>query len=196
MAMRIFYPAIRPTLVGLCFFSILLGVFYPAFSTVLIRTFFAKEADASLITKSEEENFGSKYIGQSFSKHEYFWGRISATSTNPYDASASKGSNFSVHNPELLEQAKKRIAALKEADPENNLQIPVDLVTASASGLDPHISLAAAEYQVARIAKQRKISADQVRKIIERATISRQFGIFGEPCVNVLEANLALDGKI
>lgn len=196
MKMRNFYPAIRPTLASLLLFSLLLGVLYPATSTLIIRSFFSKQADASLIMQNETQAIGSKYIGQNFTQPEYFWGRISATSKNPYDASASKGSNLSVRNPELLEQIKKRIDDLKKADPNNNAPIPVDLVTASASGLDPHISLAAAEYQIARIAKARKISEEEIRKAVNIATTTRQWGIFGEPCVNVLQANLALDGKI
>jgi K+-transporting ATPase ATPase C chain len=136
---------------------------------------------------------GSSLIGQNFSEPQYFWGRLSATSPNPYNAQASGGSNFGPSNPALTDAAKGRIAALKEADPTNAAPIPADLVTASASGLDPHISPAAAAYQVERVAKARHLPVDSVKKLVAENTKGPSLGLFGEPVVNVLELNLALD---
>jgi K+-transporting ATPase ATPase C chain len=133
-------------------------------------------------------------IGQSFDDPHYFWGRLSATAPYPYNAAASTGSNLGPTNPALTDEVKARIAALKAADPSNNSPIPVDLVTSSGSGLDPNISVAAAIYQIPRVAKARGLSVDVVRALVDRFTHGRQFGILGEPRVNVLELNLALAG--
>jgi K+-transporting ATPase ATPase C chain len=132
-------------------------------------------------------------IGQQFDQEGYFWGRLSATQPSPYNGSASSGSNYGPSNEELLTNIKKRIEALKKSDPENNMSIPVDLVTYSASGLDPHISQAAALYQVPRVARQRHISEGKLQETVNRFTEGRQFGFLGEPGVNILGLNLALD---
>ena len=159
---------------------------------------FPHQANGSLILK-DGKAVGSELIGQSFDDPKYFWGRLSATGTFPYNAfnaenlTASSGSNYGPLNPALLEAVKARIAALKAADPGNTAPIPVDLVTASGSGLDPNISVAAALYQVPRVARARGLSEEAVRALVNQYTVGRQFGILGEPRVNVLELNLALD---
>jgi K+-transporting ATPase ATPase C chain len=150
------------------------------------------KANGSLIVK-DGKPVGSSLIGQSFSDPKYFWGRPSATGPMPNNASASSGSNQGPTNPALMDAVKGRVQALRDADPGNSQPVPVDLVTASASGLDPHISPAAAEYQLARVARLRILKPEVVRKLVEEHTEGRQFGIFGEPRVNVLELNLALD---
>jgi len=160
---------------------------------------FPGQANGSLILK-DGKAVGSELIGQSFDDPKYFWGRLSATGTFPYNAfnadnlTASSGSNYGPLNPALMDAVQARIDALKAADPENTAPIPVDLVTASGSGLDPHISVAAALYQVARVARERGLSEDTVRALVEQYTEGRQFGFLGEPRVNVLKLNLALDG--
>ncbi|MDE2309569.1 MAG: potassium-transporting ATPase subunit KdpC, partial [Betaproteobacteria bacterium] len=141
----------------------------------------------------EGKPVGSSLIGQSFSDPRYFWGRPSATGPMPNNASASSGSNLGPTNPALMEAVKARVQALRDADPGNQQPVPVDLVTASGSGLDPHISPAAAEYQLARVARVRNFNPDAVRKLVAEHTEGRQFGILGEPRVNVLKLNLALD---
>jgi K+-transporting ATPase ATPase C chain len=150
------------------------------------------KANGSLIVK-EGKSIGSSLIGQSFSDPKYFWGRPSATGPVPNNAAASSGSNLGPTNPALIDAVKARVQALRDADPGNQQTVPVDLVTASASGLDPHISPAAAEYQLARVARVRNLNADVVHKLVAEYTEGRQFGILGEPRVNVLELNLALD---
>lgn len=186
---------IRPALVLFILFTALFGAAYPAISTAIVKLLFPTESTGSLIEK-DGITLGSKLIGQNFSDPKYFWGRLSATSPYAYNASASSGSNLGIANPDLLKAVKGRIDDLKKADPENNNPIPVDLVTASGSGLDPHISPASAQYQLARVARVRGISEDEVNKLINQYTTGRQFGIFGEPTVNVLMLNLALDGNI
>lgn len=179
--------AIRPALVSLLFFTLLCGGVYPLLITGAGRALFPHESGGSLL-----EEYGSELIGQNFSKPGYFWSRPSAAS---YNGAASTGSNLGMANPAQLEAVKTRIAALKAADPTNDSPIPVDLVTASGSGLDPHISVEAAEYQAARIARARGKKPEEIRALVDRYTQGRQFGIFGEPRVNVLKLNLALDGK-
>lgn len=186
---------IRPALVLFILFTVLFGAAYPAISTAVVKVLFPEKAEGSLITK-DGKVLGSKLIGQNFSDPKYFWGRLSATSPHAYNATASSGSNMGAANPDLLKAVKGRIDALKKTDPDNNKKIPVDLVTASGSGLDPHISPAAAEYQLARVAKVRGINENEVKRLINQYTTGRQFGILGEPAVNVLMLNLALDGKI
>jgi len=183
---------IKSSIAMLLFFTLLTGIVYPLIVTGVAQITFPKMANGWLIYK-DENVVGSKLIGQQFDQPEYFWGRLSATSGFPYNASASGGSNFSVLNPNLEVQVAKRIDELKLADPSNTAPIPVDLVTASASGLDPNISLAAALYQANRVASARNIDIDTVMQLIDQNTKPRWLGIFGEPVVNVLMLNLALD---
>jgi K+-transporting ATPase ATPase C chain len=183
---------LRPALVMLGVFTIITGIIYPLLITGVVQGVFARQANGSLIVKNGTA-VGSELIGQQFDQPQYFWGRLSDTSNEPYNASASGGSNYSVLNPLLEKQVRARIDALKADDPANMLPIPVDLVTASASGLDPDISLAAAQYQAARVAKARNMDISQVMKLIDQNTSGRWLGIFGEPNVNVLKLNLALD---
>jgi K+-transporting ATPase ATPase C chain len=171
--------------------TVLTGVIYPLTVTGLAQALFRDRANGSLISDNGEV-VGSELIGQPFSDPRYFWGRLSATE---YDAAASSGSNYGPTNPALLEAIQARIDALKEVDPDNQEPIPVDLVTASGSGLDPHISIAAAQYQIPRVARYRGLSEDEVSALVDRFTEGRQFGILGEPRVNVLKLNLALDER-
>lgn len=183
---------IRPVLVMLVAFTLITGVVYPALVTVIAQIAFPHEANGSLIVQNEKP-VGSELIGQNFSQPQYFWGRLSATAPTPYNAAASSGSNLGPSNPALVEAAKSRIEALQKA---GNLQMesfPVDLVTASGSGLDPHISPAAAEFQVPRVAAVRRMSEEEVRRLVHQHTEARQLGILGEPRVNVLRLNMALD---
>jgi len=182
---------IRPALLMLVVLTVITGVLYPLLITGIAQVAFPRQANGSLIVRNHEV-VGSSWIGQPFSSPRYFWGRLSATAP-PYNAGASSGSNYGPLNPALVEAAKARIDALRAADPEARGPIPVDLVTASGSGLDPHISLAAAEYQVARVAKARGLSPEVVRARIAQSTTGRFLGVIGEPVVNVLELNLALD---
>jgi len=183
---------LRPALVALVLLTAITGVIYPLAVTGLAQAFFPHQANGSIIMKGERA-LGSELIGQPFDDPQYFWGRLSATSPFPYNAAASSGSNLGPLNPDLIKMAQARIGALRAADPANTTPIPVDLVTASASGLDPHISLAAALYQVPRVARARGLGEDQVRSLVMQFTEGRQFGILGEPRVNVLKLNLALD---
>jgi len=160
--------------------------------TALAQLFFPEQANGSIIMK-DNKPAGSSLIGQPFDDPKYFWGRPSATAPFPYNSASSGGSNLSQTNPDLVKQAKGRIDALREADPQSATQVPIDLATASGSGLDPHISPAAAEYQVKRIAGARGIDESAVRSFVAKYTDGRQFGILGEPRVNVLKLNLALD---
>jgi K+-transporting ATPase ATPase C chain len=168
------------------------GVLYPLAATGLAQLIFPGQAEGSLIVKNGRP-VGSALIGQSFTGPKYFWGRPSATAPNPYNATASSGSNQGPTNPALTEPVKQRIAALRAADPGNKAPVPVDLVTASGSGLDPEISPAAAQYQLARVARARGLSPARVQALVTACTRGRQFGLLGEPRVNVLELNLALD---
>jgi K+-transporting ATPase ATPase C chain len=186
---------LRTNFVLFIFLTLLLGVVYPGICTVLVQGGFPKETQGSLIEK-DGHVLGSELIGQNFSGPKYFWGRLSATSPQAYNASASSGSNMSPANPALLDAVKARVDALRKVDPENKQPIPVDLVTASGSGLDPHISPAAAEYQAMRVAKARGLSPEAVAMLVKKHTQDRQFGILGEPRVNVLMLNLDLDGKL
>ena len=169
--------------------TLLTGVIYPLAVTGIAQALFRHQANGSLISDNGEI-IGSQLIGQPFSDPRYFWGRLSATG---YDAADSSGSNYGPTNPALLEAIQARIDALKAVDPDNEEPIPVDLVTSSASGLDPDISPAAAQYQVPRVARYRGLSEEQVSALVGRFTKGRQFGILGEPRVNVLKLNLALD---
>ncbi len=173
-------------------FTFLLGFAYPEITTLIAQKLFTSKAGGSLITKNDEI-IGSELIGQNFSDPKYFWGRVSKTSPYPYNAAGSSGSNLSPASTDLLASVKERVANLKKFDPNNTKKIPIDLVTSSASGLDPHISPEAAEYQVDRIASIRKINKEKLLLLIKEYTKDRQFGILGEPTVNVLMLNLALD---
>lgn len=183
---------LRPALALLIIFSVFLGLGYPLLMTGISQLLFPFEANGSILRK-DGTAVGSALIGQPFSSASYFWGRLSATVAMPFDASASAGSNLGPTNPALAQAAASRIAALKAADAQNPLPIPVDLVTASGSGLDPHLSPAGAYYQVGRIARERKLPEAAVLRLIEQHIQGRTLGIFGEPRVNVLELNLALD---
>lgn len=183
---------LRPAFVLFAVLTLLCGLLYPYAITGIGQIAFASQADGSLVLRGGQP-VGSSLIGQAFSSPKYFWGRPSATSPMPNNASASSGSNQGPLNPALIDAVKGRIDALKAADPTNTAPIPVDLVTASASGLDPEISMAAAYYQAGRIARARQLPDNEVRNIIDQHRESRYFGFFGEPRVNVLALNLALD---
>jgi potassium-transporting ATPase KdpC subunit len=183
---------LRPALVMLVLMTAITGLVYPLAVTGIAQTVFPKQANGSLIER-DGEALGSELVGQPFSDPKYFWSRASATAPYPYNAAASSGSNLGPTNPALAKAVAARIQALREADPANQRAVPVDLVTASASGLDPHISPAAAEYQVARVAKARGADPSEVRALVAQHTVGRQLGVLGEPRVNVLELNLALD---
>lgn len=183
---------IRPALMTLFILTILTGLVYPLVVTGIAQLIFPARANGSLIVHNGQ-TVGSTLIGQQFDDPKYFWGRLSATGKYPYNAAASSGSNLGPTNPALLDEVKARIAALKAADPSNTQPIPVDLVTSSGSGLDPNISIAAALYQVPRVAKIRGLSESAVRVLVDRSTQGRQLGFLGEPRVNVLGLNLALD---
>lgn len=173
-------------------FVLITGLIYPFLLTGAAQLIFNSQANGSLITL-HGKSYGSRLIGQPFDDPKYFWCRLSATTPDPYNAAASSGSNYGPLNPALKDAIQERIKALKSTDPDNTLPIPVDLVTCSASGLDPHISIAAASYQSFRVARYRKMTVDEVNALIERFTEGRQFGVLGEPRVNVLLLNLALD---
>jgi potassium-transporting ATPase KdpC subunit len=183
---------IKPALLMLLFFTVLTGIAYPLLVTFSAQILFPAQANGSLII-SDKQTLGSELVGQPFTRPDYFWGRPSATSPYFYNAGASSGSNLGPTNPALVEVVKARIAALQAVDPDNKALVPVDLVTASGSGLDPHISPAAAEYQVNRIAKLRKIDPGKLRELVQSHTDGRQWSLLGESRVNVLRLNLALD---
>jgi K+-transporting ATPase ATPase C chain len=189
----------RPALVALVTLTIITGVIYPLVVTGVAQVAFPYQANGSIVRDASGHPVGSALIGQQFDDPKYFWGRLSATEPVPYTAfngdklTGSSGSNYGPLNPALKDAVQARIDALKAADPANTLPIPVDLVTASGSGLDPQISPAAAEYQISRVAKARSLDAEKVRELVAQHTEGRTFGILGEPRVNVLELNLALD---
>ncbi|MDE2028909.1 MAG: potassium-transporting ATPase subunit KdpC [Candidatus Omnitrophica bacterium] len=187
-----FFVQLRTALIAFILFSIITGVLYPLMVTGIAQTLFHEKAQGSLIRSSHGKILGSSLIGRNFSDPKYFWGRLSAA-TPAYNASASSGSNLGPSNPALLEEVKARIAALKRVDPGNHDPIPVDLVTSSGSGLDPHISPAAALYQLDRVARARRLTPAEVQGIVDQHTQARFLGLLGEPVVNVLEVNLALD---
>ncbi len=186
------FTYLRIGLLMLIVFSAITGVLYPLAVTGIAQLLFPTQANGSLIELHGNLK-GSALIGQPFSEPKYFWGRISATTPFPYNAQGSSGSNLGPTNPALLDQVKARIAALHAADPSKQGPIPVDLVTASGSGLDPQISPAAAEYQIGRVARARHLNENVVRALVQKYTTNRQLGFLGEPRVNVLELNLALD---
>lgn len=184
---------IRPALVALLLLSLITGVVYPAAITGVSAALFPRQAGGSRLLAGDTL-LGSALIGQEFTEPGYFWSRPSATGPVAYNGASSSGSNLGPSNPALHEAIVARVAALRAADPSRTEPVPVDLVTASGSGLDPHITPAAAEYQVSRVATVRGIPEDSVRTLVARSTEGRQFGILGEPRVNVLRLNLALDG--
>jgi K+-transporting ATPase ATPase C chain len=186
-----FIRQLKTSILALAVFSVLTGLIYPLAIHAVAQLCLAYKANGSLILR-DGKAIGSELIGQPFDDPKYFWGRLSATDT-PYNASNSSGSNLGPLNPALIKAAQARIDALKKADPDNAKRIPVDLVTSSASGLDPHISPAAAYYQAARVATARGVPEDDIRNLIHSKTQGRYLGILGEHRVNVLELNLALD---
>lgn len=183
---------IRPAIVSLLLLTLLTGFIYPLVVTGVAQAAFPGQANGSLLANGDKK-IGSELIGQAFSDPRYFWGRLSATGPVAYNAAASSGSNLGPTNPALFKAVQARIDALHAADPDNTLPIPVDLVTASGSGLDPQISPAAAQYQVQRVAKARHVDAKIVQQLVDNYTEGRQFGFLGEPRVNVLKLNVALD---
>src|SRR5258706_6384329 len=190
---------LRPAIVALAILTIITGVIYPLVVTGIAQVIFPHQANGSLIAGADGRPVGSALIGQQFDAPQYFWGRLSATGPVPYTAfnadklTGSSGSNYGPLNPALKDAVQARIDALKAADPGNTAAIPVDLVTASGSGLDPHISPAAAAYQAPRVARARGLTVEQVQQLVAQHTDGRQFGFLGEPRVNVLQLNLALD---
>ena len=183
---------LRPAISLFVLLSIVTGVFYPLLVTGVARLAFPAAASGSLIVR-EGKPIGSELIGQNFTEPKHFWGRPSATAPQPYNAAASSGSNLGPLNPALAAAVKARIDALRAADPGNPRPVPIDLVTASASGLDPHISPAAADYQVERVARSRQLDPQTVRQLIAQYSEGPDLGVFGETRVHVLRLNLALD---
>jgi len=185
---------LRPAISLFVLLSAITGIVYPVAVTGISKALFADAAAGSLVVR-DGKPVGSTLIGQNFAEPKYFWGRPSATSPQPYNGTASGGSNQGPLNPALVDAVKGRVEALHAADPGNARPVPIDLVTASASGLDPHISPAAAAYQVERVARIRHIKVDKVAALVVQNTEGRQLGLFGEPRVNVLKLNLALDAQ-
>lgn len=194
------FAQLRAAIVSLALFTLITGVAYPLIVTGVAQAAFPMQANGSIVRR-EGKDVGSSLVGQSFDDPKYFWGRLSATAdangkSLPYNAAASTGSNLGPTNPALIDEVKARVDALRAADPENSAAIPVDLVTSSASGLDPDISPAAAEYQAHRVAKARGLDEARVRDAISAHTSPRDLGILGEPRVDVLELNLAIDAMM
>ena len=185
---------LRPALMIFVVLTVITGVVYPAFVTGVGAVIFSRQATGSLVER-DGRAVGSALLGQTFTSPKYFWSRPSATAPQPYNGASSSGSNQGPTNPAFESAVKDRVGALRAADPGNSKAVPADLVTASGSGLDPHISPAAAEYQVARVARARGLSEAQVRELVSQATQGRTFGVLGEPRVNVLQLNLALDAS-
>jgi potassium-transporting ATPase KdpC subunit len=187
------FSEIVPALRMLVVLTVLTGVAYPLLMTGIAQIAFPHAANGSLLVVNGK-TLGSELVGQPFDDPKYFWGRPSATSPQPYNGASSSGSNQGARNPALADAVKDRIKALRDADPDNKTPVPVDLVTTSGSGLDPHISVAAAQYQIQRVAKARGLAADRVQSLVTEHAEGRTLGVLGEPRVNVLRLNLALDG--
>ena len=188
-----FREYVRPAILSLFILTIITGIIYPLFITGISQALFPAQANGSLLYRSGKI-MGSSFIGQLFDDPKYLWGRISAA-TPQYNASSSSGSNMGPSNPALIDEIRGRIKALKDADPDNTSPVPADLVTSSASGLDPHISPAAAYYQTHRISKKRGMPESVVKEIIRKNTSGRFMNLLGEPVVNVLKVNLDLDSS-
>src|SRR6516165_12338555 len=186
------FATLRPALLLFLLLMLFTGFLYPLLVTALAQLLFPQQAAGSIVAR-DGRAVGSRLIGQSFSDPRYFWSRPSATTPQPYNGTASTGSNLGPLNPQLTAAVRTRIAALRAADPTNSAPVPIDLVTASGSGLDPEISLAAANYQAARVARSRGLAAERVQALIAQHTEGRLLGVLGEPRVNVLELNRALD---
>lgn len=187
---------IRQTIATLFIMTLICGIIYPLACTGIIQLVFPQQANGSLIVDQRGNVMGSYLIGQPFSDPKYFWGRPSDTAVVPYNGAQSKGNNMGVNSVLLIKEVHKRVLKLKEADPQNNKPIPVDLVTPSASGLDPHISQAAAEYQIPRVARLRGKDNKEIRAMVKECSEGRTFDVLGEKRVNVLKLNLMLDGKL
>jgi potassium-transporting ATPase KdpC subunit len=187
-----FIASLRPAVVLFLLLTVLTGFVYPLVVTGVAQLLFPTRAAGSIVTR-DGHAVGSRLIGQSFGDPRYFWSRPSATTPQPYNGTASGGSNLGALNPALLDAVRTRVAALRSADPANRAPIPIDLVTSSGSGLDPEISLAAADYQAARVARARGLAPERLQALIAEHTEGRLLGVIGEPRVNVLELNLALD---
>ncbi|HEV3181597.1 MAG TPA: potassium-transporting ATPase subunit KdpC [Steroidobacteraceae bacterium] len=187
-----FFASIRAALVLFLLLTVLTGFLYPLIVTGLAQLLFPARAAGSIVTR-DGHAVGSRLIGQSFTDPRYFWSRPSATTPQPYNGTASTGSSLGPLNPTLLDAVKARVAVLRAADPGNRAPVPIDLVTSSGSGLDPEISLAAADYQAARVARARGLAPERVQALIAQHTEGRLLGVLGESRVNVLELNLALD---
>ena len=183
---------IKPAILSFLVLTIITGILYPLFVTGFAQVFFHNKANGSLVYK-DGRPIGSLLIGQPYDDPKYLWGRPSATSPFQYNGASSSGSNLGPSNPALIDAVKERIKALKAVDPDNTNPIPIDLVTSSASGLDPHISLSTAYYQIPRVARLRGLPQDTIETIVRKHTKGRLLGIIGEPVVNALEVNLELD---
>ncbi|WP_444548660.1 potassium-transporting ATPase subunit KdpC [Candidatus Magnetomonas plexicatena] len=183
---------LRTSIISLVVFTVILGIIYPLAMTGIAQSVFPDKANGSIIIKNGKA-VGSYLIGQPFTDPGYFWSRPSATTPYPYNGASSSGSNLGQNNPDLQKALAERIAALKSADPENTKPIPIDLITSSGSGLDPHISPSAALYQVHRVAKHRGLNDSVIASLVEKLIEHRQFGVFGEPVVNVVKLNMGLD---
>jgi len=186
------FRQLRPVLMVFLLLTVATGIIYPLLVTGVAQLAFPERANGSLIRR-EGGYAGSELIGQPFDDPKYFWGRLSATADFPYNSASSSGSNLGPSNPALVEAVKARVEALQKADLGNKSSIPIDLVTSSGSGLDPHITAAAALYQAPRVARARGLSEDQIRRLLDQFSEGRQWGFLGEPRVNVLKLNLALD---
>lgn len=185
----------RPALTLLIVLTLLTGLLYPLVVTLVAQRLFPEQANGSLISDAKGKVIGSTLIGQAFTEPKYFWSRPSATGGTPYNAAASSGTNLGPLNPALTQAVSERVQALRAADPSQTAPVPVDLVTTSASGLDPHISLAAAHYQLPRVARARGLSVAQVQTLLDAHTEQPLFGMLGEARVHVLKLNLALDAQ-